>query len=75
MRHCYCGRKFRCEHLIAGVFGGPMELATPYWLYVLFLVPPILLLIMIVHDWVQGNTTIQHPLDTQPRPSAQKRAS
>ena len=52
-----------------------MELATPYWLYVLFLVPPILLLIMIVHDWVQGNTTIQHPLDTQPRPSAQKRAS
>lgn len=52
-----------------------MELATPYWLYVLFLVPPILLLIMIVHDWVQRNATIHHPLDTQPRPSAQKRAS
>lgn len=52
-----------------------MELATPYWLYVLFLVPPILLLIMIVHDWVQGNTTIHHPIDTTSRRSVQNRAS
>ena len=50
-----------------------MEFATPYWLYVLFLVPPILLLIMILHDWLQ-NSTIHHPLDTRPHHSAQKRA-
>jgi hypothetical protein len=54
---------------------GAMDVATPYWLYVLFLVPPILLLLMIFHDWVQGYAGIHHPLDTQPHRSAQKRAS
>ena len=52
-----------------------MDLATPYWLYVLFLAPPILLLVMIIHDWVQGHTTIHHPLDTQPHRGARNRVS
>ena len=53
-----------------------MDLATPYWLYVLFLAPPILLLIMILHDWMKGNTSIRHPINTQPHHSSfQKRAS
>jgi hypothetical protein len=53
-----------------------MDVATPYWLYVLFFAPPILLLIMILRDWMQGNMNVRHHLDTQPHHSrSEKRAS
>lgn len=53
-----------------------MDVATPFWLYVLFFAPPILLLIMILRDWMQGYMNGHHPLDTQSHPSSsQKRAS
>jgi hypothetical protein len=53
-----------------------MDVATPFWLYVLFFAPPILLLIMILRDWMQGYMNGHHPLDTQSHPRrSQKRAS